>query len=208
MSIGERIARLRAAHGETLREAAERTGVSHTTIARLEKGEVTGSFFVTVAKIARGYGVSPDFLVSGRSPKQEFETQVRLLPVEERCLLLYSPQQRLKRALDFLLANYPGTCGVEAIASAAGMAADELVDMLAAWETREPGKDRCDAVAAAIVRLTGISAAWFQWGGLGGEDMGEVLARLTGDMVESAGARVEPAALAEVLAALLRSGNG
>lgn len=59
-----------------------RTGVSHTTIARIEKGEVTASFHRTIKLIADGYGVSMDYVLSGKLPPQDVETQFRLHGVD------------------------------------------------------------------------------------------------------------------------------
>lgn len=66
MNVARRVARLRITHGESLREAARRTGVSHTTILRIEKGEVTGSFHETLQKIAAGYGTTLEYLLTGQ----------------------------------------------------------------------------------------------------------------------------------------------
>jgi len=66
MNVARRVARLRITHGESLREAARRTGVSHTTIARIEKGEVTGSYHETLQKIAAGYGTTLEYLLTGQ----------------------------------------------------------------------------------------------------------------------------------------------
>lgn len=78
MYIGRRVGMLREAHGESLREAAVRTGVSHTTIARIEKGEVVNSFQNTLFKIARGYGVSMEYLLTGRDPSRDLEALFKL----------------------------------------------------------------------------------------------------------------------------------
>lgn len=66
--IGLRVAALRAANHESLREAAGRTGVSHTTIARIEKGQVAGCLDSTLRKIAQGYGVSIESLMGEQLP--------------------------------------------------------------------------------------------------------------------------------------------
>lgn len=64
MQVGRRVAALRAAHGESLRMAAARTGVSHTTIARIENGKITRSMHSTLCKIAEGYRVPAEYLVT------------------------------------------------------------------------------------------------------------------------------------------------
>lgn len=90
MSVGRRVARLRLAHGESLREAAQRTGISHTTIARLEKGAVTGSFDQTLRKIADGYGVHVQYLLTGADPTAGQPTATRRLSLEERGPLYFA----------------------------------------------------------------------------------------------------------------------
>lgn len=85
MSVGRRLARLRAAHGESLREAARRTGISHTTIARIEKGEVTGSFHHTLQQIAQGYGVPFQYLLSGGQELIQTPTTAHLAVQADAC---------------------------------------------------------------------------------------------------------------------------
>jgi len=65
-TIADRVAWLRESHGETLREAAARTGVHYVTINRIERGAVSGSFGSTLRKIASGYGVSLHWLLTGK----------------------------------------------------------------------------------------------------------------------------------------------
>lgn len=79
MSVGRRVYLLRSAHQESLREAAIRTGVSHTTIARIEKGVITSSFHYTLDKIAAGYGVPVEYLLNGF----EHSTPPFFLPLPE-----------------------------------------------------------------------------------------------------------------------------
>jgi transcriptional regulator with XRE-family HTH domain len=121
MSVGQRVAQLRAAHGESLREAAIRTGVSHTTIARIEKGAVTGSFQHTLRQIAQGYGVPFEFLLSdqdqvpprplplgrfatddelGNLPSQQIDAYISLIRKAAKAKL--NPQT-LELAIDLLI---------------------------------------------------------------------------------------------------------
>lgn len=76
--LGERLAKIRVAHGDSLRDAALRTGVSHTTLARLERGEIHHSSPRTLQKIADGYRISIEYLLTGREPSTEFETLFRI----------------------------------------------------------------------------------------------------------------------------------
>ena len=56
LSIGVNIRRYRAAEGLTLKQLAERSGVSIATISKIETGKISGGF-ETIYKIARGLGV-------------------------------------------------------------------------------------------------------------------------------------------------------
>jgi len=60
--LGELLTAKRKAAGLTLRQAAERVGVGHSTLSDLEKG-VGGAEFETLVGIHRGYGVPLEELV-------------------------------------------------------------------------------------------------------------------------------------------------
>lgn len=75
--LGKRVAQLRAAHGESLREAAARTGVSLTTIARIETGQLSTNLNRTLKAIADGYGVSMEWLQTGREPRPDRDVQLQ-----------------------------------------------------------------------------------------------------------------------------------
>jgi transcriptional regulator with XRE-family HTH domain len=166
MHVGRRISKLRAAHGESLRDAALRTGVSHTTIARIEKGEVTGSFHSTLQKIAEGYGVRMEYLLTGRDPRQDFESALRRLPPEERSRLYFvSARTRVKMVLDFLMGEYPSEFSLERIAAALHPELASFEELLARWDTTQLTDEENVRLAETLSRLTGISLNWFRWGG-------------------------------------------
>lgn len=170
MHVGRRVAKLRAAHGESLREAAARTGVSHTTIARIEKGEVTGSFHSTLRKIADGYGVRMEFLLTGRDPRQDFELAIRRLPPDHRSRLYFvSARARIKMVLDFLVAEYPNEFTIDQLARAIGFTAAAFQELLDTWPVAEISEETNAQLARVLSRMTGISGHWFRWGSLGGE---------------------------------------
>lgn len=165
--VSERISRLRAAHGDSLRDASLRTGVSHTTIARIEKGEVTGSFHSTLRKIAEGYGVRVEYLLTGRDPKQDFAFSIRQLPAAERSKLYFvSPRTRVKMLLDFLVAEYENEFSLNMIAEQAKLSVGEFQLLLEQWNEVDMSEDTYLRVAQALSRLTGISQHWFRWGAL------------------------------------------
>lgn len=168
--VGTRVAKLRSAHGDSLREAALRTGVSHTTIARIEKGEVTGSFHSTLRKIAEGYGVKVEFLLNGRDPRQEFEFSIRRLsPSERNKLYFVAPRTRTKMVLDFLSAEYGPEFSLEHLAMQIGLDGSRFAELLANWNSADTSEDVYIKVAESLSRLTGISSHWFHWGALDDE---------------------------------------
>lgn len=165
MYVGRRVAKLRAAHGESLREAAIRTGVSHTTIARIEKGEITSSFHNTLHKIAEGYGVRVEFLLSGRDPRRDFELFLRRLPDHERSKLYFiSLPARIRLLVQFLAVEYPDEFGDTELARALGYEPQLFPELLDRLENR-PTAD-LSAIAEALARLTGIPATWLRTGAL------------------------------------------
>lgn len=175
MLIGRRVAKLRSAHGESLREAAVRTGVSHTTIARIEKGEVTGSFHSTLRRIAEGYGVKMEYLLTGRDPRQDFELSLRRLSPEERSRLYFvSDRTRIKMVLDFLIAEYPSEFSMDQLAHTVGYDGASFQQLLDNWNSQVLPEDVNLRIAEALSRMTGISLHWFRWGALGGEQPDQV----------------------------------
>lgn len=170
MLVGRRVAKLRSAHGESLREAADRTGVSHTTIARIEKGEVTGSFHSTLRRIAEGYGVKMEFLLTGRDPRQDFEFSVRRLSPDERSRLYFvSTRTRVKMVLDFLLAEYMNEFSLDQLAQAVGFDSSAFQRLLDNWNAEALSEEENLRIAEALSRMTGISIHWFRWGALGND---------------------------------------
>lgn len=68
-TVGERIARLRRARGWKQKELATRIGSSLQQISKYERGRYTPRSEV-VARLAEAFGVTADFLLTGRSPHQ------------------------------------------------------------------------------------------------------------------------------------------
>lgn len=173
MMVGRRIAKLRAAHGESLRDAAVRTGVSHTTIARIEKGEVTSSFHSTLKKIAEGYGVRMEYLLTGRDPRQDFESAVRRLSPEERSRLYFaSTRTRIKMVLDFLMAEYPNEFSIDQLVQQTGIDVQTFQALLEGWHSEELPEEVNTKLAEALSRITGISPHWFRMGALSDQNEG------------------------------------
>ena len=68
--FGERIAQARSQRGLTQQELAVRTGIHQPSLAHLEKGRQAAVRADTVMALARGLGVSADYLL-GRSEEAD-----------------------------------------------------------------------------------------------------------------------------------------
>lgn len=157
--IGRRVAQLRVANGESLREAAHRTGVSHSTIARIEKGEVTASFDETLRKVAEGYGVPLEYLLTGQHRIVDNPTALlhRITPDERSALLFTAGRERIRRAVAMVTGQKPGRLTREQFAAVLGL------DMLGLDQVLRGKTEMPDSLADQLAHLTGISPLWFQW---------------------------------------------
>lgn len=165
MQIGRRVAKLRASHGESLRDAALRSGLSHTTIARIEKGDVTGSFHSTLKKIAEGYGVRVEYLLTGRDPRQIFEEALRRLPEGERSRLYFlTPQNRTQMVLDFLATEFANDFAWDRVVRSAGLTYSSGRAFLQHWQANRLTEGEQLRLAQALAKLTGIPLTWFHTG--------------------------------------------
>jgi len=159
MSVGRRIARLRISQGESLRAAAVRTGVSHTTIARIEKGDVTGSFHKTIERIALGYGVPVDYLLTGSSSGR-VPPAPRLDSAEMALLLMAPGRERLIRAYRLLTGGRPTKLNPAEFAAALDSDTQSIERALSGESPIAPELEErlCDQLAS----LTGLSPTWFK----------------------------------------------
>ncbi|MEE8454089.1 MAG: helix-turn-helix transcriptional regulator, partial [Limibaculum sp.] len=66
LSVGPSIRRYRVAEGLTLAELARRSGVSISTISKIENGKISGGF-ETIYKLARGLGVLVTEIIDGEA---------------------------------------------------------------------------------------------------------------------------------------------
>ncbi len=168
--IGRRIAAIRAAHGDSLRQASIRTGVSHTTIARIEHGQATTSLHSTLRKIAEGYGVTIEYLMTGRDPRQDFEQSIRRLPPHERSRLYFtSALNRTRMVLQFLIAEYPQEFPLERLAQTLGIEVATIQGLLDEGEASRLPDGVIRRMGEDLSRLTGISRHWFRSGYMGAD---------------------------------------
>jgi transcriptional regulator with XRE-family HTH domain len=211
-SVGRRVAMLRTAHEESLREAAIRTGVSHTTIARIEQGAVTGSFHKTLQKIAQGYGVKIELLLTGRDPARDFKAHLQHLRAEDRYALYFiSSLERTKMVLDFMLIEYGNEFSQEQLAHAIGI--DEtMLEQIARSHTPVGIPDAIvERFGEAIARTTGIPLTWFTYGSLGDRQMDPLPDKMVSDYVtlikKAAKANIQPQMLERAIDLLITKKN-
>lgn len=208
MDIGRRVGKLREAHGESLRAAAIRTGVSHTTIARIEKGEVVGSFQSTLRKIAEGYGIRVEFLLGGRDPRRDFDFILHQLSPEERSRLHFVPPRvRIQMVLRFMLSDYPDDLSLEKLAAASGIPKEALAAELKgetgaglSWESET-------LLARTLEQMTGIPQHWLVSGANGLEEVDmmspEAISAFASLMKKAARAGINPDILDMVIELLI-----
>lgn len=165
VNIGKRMAALRGAYGDSLRQAAARTGVSHTTIGRLETGQATTSLHSTLRKIAEGYGVTIEYLLTGRDPKRDFAAAIRQLPPEERSRLLFtSVSERVRIALHFLVTEYAAEFPLETLAESLSVPLETLHLLLEEGDRCGLPDDEVRRISDELSRLTSIPRYWFRSG--------------------------------------------
>lgn len=183
--VGRRIAALRAAHGDSLRQAALRTGVSHTTISRIENGQAMTSFHSTLRRIAEGYGITIEYLMTGRDPRQDFETSLRRLPPEERSRVYFtSTLSRTRMVLQFLVAEYPQEFPLEKLAMALSVEPATIQQLLDEGEASRLPELVLRRMGDDLARLTGISRHWFRAGYIGSEQADSVAPEVFGAYVQ------------------------
>ncbi|WP_374712738.1 helix-turn-helix domain-containing protein [Symbiobacterium terraclitae] len=177
--IGKRIAALRAAHGDSLRQAAARTGVSHTTVGRLEAGQFGTSLNSTLRKIAEGYGVTVEYLLTGRDPQHDFQSSLRKLPPEERNRLYFaSPATRIRMLLQFLMAEYPAEFPLDRLAARLELSPESLQRLVEGGDDQQLSPEEVRRLGEQLAKVTAIPLHWFLSG-----DSGELAAAIPPEML-------------------------
>lgn len=167
MSVATRLRRLLEVNGHSYAQAEKVTGVSRETIRRMVNGQQPPRMAIYLRRIATGYGIGELTLLEGATPKGEFEWHVHhASPAQRLEWLMMSQADRVKLTLDFLRVRYPQSVAVLPLAAAAGMPETRLRALLEGWEFSTPDRQVAGDLARAVHGLTGISLAWFQWGGL------------------------------------------
>jgi transcriptional regulator with XRE-family HTH domain len=167
-SIGERIKARRNLHGWSIRFAADRAGISHTTWGRIEKGEVSADNRFTLAAIAEALRCSVAELTGlPASPVDDATTAAQAAVYDVRSALIeidlaegptaeILPIQELAREAD-LVADLRAKCDYAGSAS-------RLPILLRQLHAATKGPDRVDALklltltadqASLVVRYVG-----------------------------------------------------
>lgn len=168
---GERLALLLRVHGDSYRSAAERCGLDHTTIMRVERGETENP--ATLAKIATSYGVPVSWLRGDGDLATDFALAVLLRPLRDRVQFLCQRERRLSFALQFLLSYAPDRFTVARLAAVLQVEEPTVTGLLE--------HDKRHLPVVKIQRLcaeTGLPLSWFQTGVVDREDEEELLVGL------------------------------
>ena len=96
--VGQRIRQLRREHGVAQSELAIAAGISQSTLSDMERGEIAGRSLETLARLARFFGVSADFLLGLQKETIGLPAQPQLSPRELELV-------RMVRELDAERAN-------------------------------------------------------------------------------------------------------
>lgn len=168
MSIGMRIQRLRLLHGHTLNEAEKITGVSRSTLSRLENGARPPRLREFLLHIARGYGITVEKLL--QDPAGDFAWMVMHIDSMHRLNLLRSGvARRTYVALRFLVDHcFAGVPPAEVV-SEVGLPAQELLLLLADWPRRDPEPEVLNRLVRVLITGLELPAEWFYHGYVPGE---------------------------------------
>lgn len=195
----ERLALLLKVHGDSYRTAAELSGVDHTTIMRVERGETENP--ATLAKIAEGYGVPMAWMRGNGDLATDFVFAVLSRPLNERVLFLWEPSRRAGFALNFLgrYEEHPYTCA--RLAELVQVPQSEMEGILKGEFRPIP--------MTALERLcceTGLPVEWFRTGLVGREDQQEMMVGLAEwaltTLAQDLGVEVSPEEIHEAAVAL------
>lgn len=191
MSVGERLARLRTAHGETLRQAAARTGVHYSTLARIERGDSVAATRRTLSKVAAGYGVSVESLQHGDGPADRLVTALAALPPLQRFELNMTIERRVRFGLRFVAGSSGAATRLTRIAAAAGLSPHRLSELLGP-DPRPIAAELVQQLCAALVWEGGVNADWLRWGDLAtAQGEGNPVSRLQDGVLRRLGERVK-----------------
>lgn len=170
MSVGALVRKIREDHGDSLLDAQKRTGVSKSTLQRIESGYNVLRLVEYLQKIASGYGIPQEMLLEAQTPKGMFEGFIRSLSPSERFSYLRATSvERAKIMFDFVQVHFPGRTDQKRLASEAGLPVREVADAMSMWPLREPDMHTTTVLIQALTTSTCMELAWFNTGWLADE---------------------------------------
>jgi len=167
----ERLALLLEVHGDSLRSAAERCGLDHTTLMRVKNGDTENP--ATLAKIAEGHGVPLSWMRGDLDLATDFVFAVLSRPLSERVLFLWEPSRRVSYALTFLSQYEPDRYTCSHLAGLLQLPQAGLEGVL-----KGEAKDLPRSALERLCAESGLPLDWFHTGLVGREDEHEMLVGL------------------------------
>lgn len=169
MSVARRLRQLRESYGETIRQAARRTGVTHVTWSNLERGKVDQACRATLEKIAAGYSVTVDYLTNGRDYAASLATYVRLCGRSRRWWITASVADRIYATVCFLLTEHGSDFSAARIAHLAALGEERLRAYVTAGAVDGLPPAMLRQLAAAVEQAAALPNCWFTLGLLSNE---------------------------------------
>ena len=179
----QRLALLLEVHDDSLRSAAQRCGLDHTTLMRVKGGETENP--ATLAKIAEGYGVPVMWMRGEPDLATDFMFRVLSRPLQERVMFLWERERRVAYAVKFLLQYAPAKYTVDHLAEVLAITSLEVQGMVVRGSGSVPGKQLQQLCAE-----TGLPLDWFRSGLIGYVDEEQLLVGLATHALSSLAAKV------------------
>lgn len=165
MSVAERVRAIRETHGDSIRDAEQRTGISRGTLHRMELGYAPRDLRATVERFAAAYGISVDELLAGQTPRGILEWRIRRLDRRERLrLVMIGLQGRVYLALEFLQDQFSSQLDLQRLSIASSLPRVEVETAIRNWRLSEPDRKTAEHIAAGIHAGFGISLDWMLTG--------------------------------------------
>lgn len=175
MTTAQRVKLLLERHGDSIRDAARKSGLSKSTVSRILDGSA-GNLDKWVRQMAEAYGVDPTSLTGGLDAKADFEWSIRRASPRERFeFLLMTLPERVRITLDFLARQYPDRFPARQVAAAAGLTPDQFSQAVSRWDHTPPDLQTARSLANAIECLVQLDPRWFECGLLSDEASLEAL---------------------------------
>lgn len=178
MTTAQRVRLLLTRNGDSIRDAARKSGLSKSTVARIIDGSAA-NVDKWVKQLAQAYKVDPNSLIGGLDPKSDFEWSIRRADLRERFeMVLMTLQDRVRLTMEFLDRNYPNRFSFNHVVAASGGNREELLGQISRWDSIPVDLQVARLLAKTVERLTAMDARWFDDGLLTDEASPRQLAEL------------------------------